>query len=129
MVSERLSPGFNTFMMNVAGDLTIGSPLSNSFAGLSLNLPLEISTLVADLRWTSPPDVETSFFESLSAQASTTQKAVTYHRVDTEVTLVQALACSAVDYTLDNEEIPPLGFRFFMFFSHHTTLDDKFSFA
>jgi hypothetical protein len=50
MVSERLSPGFNTFMMDVTGDLTIGSPLSNSFAGLSLNLPLEISTPVADLR-------------------------------------------------------------------------------
>jgi hypothetical protein len=99
MVSERLSSGFNTFMMDVMGDLTIGSPLSKSLAGLSLNLPLEINTPVAALRWTWPPDVETSFFESLSAQASTTQKAVTYHRVDPEVMLVQALTCSAVDYT------------------------------
>jgi len=67
--------------------------------------------------------------KSLSAQASTTQKAITYHRVDPEVMLVQALACSAVDYTLDNEEIPPLEFRSLMFFFYHTTLDDKFSFA
>jgi hypothetical protein len=110
-------------MMDITGDLTIGSPLSNSFAGLSLNLPLEINAPVADLRWTSPPGVETSFFESLSAQASTSQKAVTYHRVDTEVTLVQAFACSAVDYTLDTGEIPPLAFSSLMFFFYHTTLD------
>jgi hypothetical protein len=41
MVSERLSSGFNTFMMDVTGDLAIGSSLSSSFAGLSLNLPLK----------------------------------------------------------------------------------------